>query len=264
LGNEGYRRENKVDYPWLGETVEFRRARRISLEFPDYVRGKDIILIGPAGYLVGQGRAKEFESYDLIARLKWGKGDGKDYGTRTDISYWPLKRRAHIEALCSSGILKDDNISWIVSTRYFKLLDGARRIIPSRIKMWIPEQRNKYVEMVRNKVGSHSDAGVEAILHLLDNPVKSLTVVGMDFYASGYVNDYDKILLQHFTSSNERPHMVKLLKDCREVRGKNEWLAGKVIDHKKLALFVGMIDDPRLILDDPIKERIEWAKCGTV
>ena len=260
------RRENRAVYPRIEDLVESKKRKDIAQEYFEYVRDKNIILIGPAGYLQGQGRAKEFDSYDLIVRIKWGKGDGRDYGTRTDISYWPLKRRAHLEALCSSGILKDYNINWIVPTRYYKFLDAVRRITPLRIKIYFPEQKSKskYVKRVQEEAGSHPDAGVETILHLLDTPIKSLTVVGMDFYASGYVADYEGILLKYFTSSSEKPDILKLLKDCREVRGQDEWAKGEKIDHKKLALFIGTIDDPRLILDEPIRERIEQAKKNAI
>ncbi len=232
-------------------------------QFSTYVENKNVILVGPAGYLKGQNRGAEFDSYDLVVRIKWGvtKAEHFDYGTRTDIVYISLKRKVFLDGLSVSK-LHNDKVKWLVISRYNKaVLNMAIPRIPKNIRVAVPLVETPFVKKVANASGSHPNTGVEAILHLLDSPIKTLTVVGVDFHASGYAKGYDKFSVSHMIDPMKNSaKIVALSQDCRKVRNVNEWPKpeGK-INIKKLAAYIGKIDDPRLIVDPIIKERLEVA-----
>lgn len=70
-------------------------------QFYDYVRGKRIIMVGPAPYLEGQKMGKEIDSYDIVVRINHGillsKNNPEDYGSRTDVLYVNQKMRLHYQ-----------------------------------------------------------------------------------------------------------------------------------------------------------------------
>ena len=221
-----------------------------------YIRGKDVILIGPAGYLEGQGRGREFDKYDIVARIKWSEADGKDYGSRTDISYWYMVREKHLEFF-KVGPLLSSGVKWVIPIRYKgSHVDRLRRLVGGRLNVATPP-KDHYLRKIRARAFTPPTTGIEAIAHLLDQPLKSLTVVGMDFYVSGYSDQYREEVLNNFKTPDEN---LELRDACIATRALNEWPLGGNHKTRNLALYVGGINDPRLTLDKPMIDRIEQAQ----
>jgi hypothetical protein len=70
-------------------------------KYYDYLKGKRIIMVGPAPYLEGKKMGKEIDSYDIVVRINHGillsKNNPEDYGSRTDVLYVNQKMRLHYQ-----------------------------------------------------------------------------------------------------------------------------------------------------------------------
>jgi hypothetical protein len=156
------------------------------------LKGKRVIVVGPAGYLEGQGMGEYIDSFDIVVRMNKSVTDRnkRDYGTKTDIlftfatemwqDYWHGK----------INILKNSNIRAIVLTT------GIKKYITKMKKAYQPDvpvhlvSSRKY-NSVRKQVACKPNTGTVAISYLLDYRIKYLEVVGVDLYASGYNSTYD-------------------------------------------------------------------------
>ena len=66
-------------------------------EYLDELVGKNVVIVGPAGYMVGQGLGEYIDSFDVIVRVNHALPIAlpEDYGSRTTVLYHILSRRNH-------------------------------------------------------------------------------------------------------------------------------------------------------------------------
>jgi len=90
-------RQKLVD--WIHNKFAIRNLA--DKEFYDYLKGKRIIMVGPAPYLEGRGLGKEIDSYDVVIRINHGivlaKTNPEDYGSKTNVLYVNQKMRLHYQ-----------------------------------------------------------------------------------------------------------------------------------------------------------------------
>jgi len=182
-------------------------SRRFKLfredQYFDYLKGKRVIIVGPADYLVGQEKGKEIDQYDIIVRLNLGcpvpKDLVSDLGSRTDILYHvvmtqrQVRKRPdllHLHTKEEIRSWKNDGVKWVVSKRGMEImrvrrlaeiLNGEIPLIP----ISLPIMRRLEL-MIR----TNPNMGTVAIYHILQSGVKSLYVTGCDFHRSGYHPGY--------------------------------------------------------------------------
>ncbi len=228
----------------------------MSKEFENYVRNKNVILIGPAGYLQGKGLGKKFDKYDIIVRVKWLQPEKKDYGSRTDISYWYIVEKEHLRIFYDTNLLEANNVKWIVPVRYDKELV---KLLSEKISTKVELYPKTLIQTIKHNAFTAPTTGVSAIAHLLSMPIKSLTVVGMDFHSSGYCETYQKELQDNFCTTREKIDNQERITKCNIY----EWnLSDSAHNSRNLALFVNRMykNTDKLILDKPMLARLKSAR----
>jgi hypoxanthine phosphoribosyltransferase len=168
-------------------------------KFFNYIKGKRVIIVGPASYLQGKGRGMEIDSYDVVIRVNHAIPIDypADYGTRTDVLYHAmtitaLNKEPHRATQLQFKAWEAADIKWFVSA-----LDEdkplVRKLTPflnSVYFKWttVPEM---FYDQVKESIGVKlPSTGVLAIAHLLESEAESLTIVGFDFYNSGIYTNY--------------------------------------------------------------------------
>jgi len=162
------------------------------------VKGKNVIIVGPAGYLQGQGRGKEFDSYDVVVRLNQSRPISDDYGSRTDILYcFATEMDAEYyndpEKFVQDGV-KIINITHSVPPWCNKLkktfLEENKKLRYKGLKIHINGPDEKFYKQVYSECGTKPNTGTVAMAHLLKSSVKSLTVVGIDMFSTKHYDGY--------------------------------------------------------------------------
>jgi len=166
------------------------------------LRGKRIIIVGPAGYLQGQGKGSWIDSFDVVIRINHAipVKYPKDYGKRTDVLYHILSHRSedgiHKKLVERSEIETwvKHGLKWLVS-RHESLSRRVRQMetVIDGLIPWITIHRIFYRKMANAISRKNPNTGLVAIMHLLSMPIKSLQVVGFDFYRSGVYTGYGEI-----------------------------------------------------------------------
>lgn len=168
-------------------------------EYLGFLENKKVIIVGPANYLIGQGRGAEIDKYDVIVRLNLGcpvpEELKPDIGSRTDVLYHIIMGRKQIEkrpdllkwhSREEMESWKNDGVKWVVSKRstdasrvrkFAKVIGG---VIPWIV---ISKSNMRRFEII---LRTNPNMGPVAIWHVLQSQVKSLYVTGCDFHRSGY------------------------------------------------------------------------------
>ena len=169
----------------------------------DFLEGKNVILVGSAGYLKDMNLGKWIDSFDLIIRMNLAcpvKEDlKKDIGSRTDILYHTLIYEKFIEArpdlfkahtVDEMHSWKNDGVKWVV-THWNKSNPRVKAFAPiiEGIINWTDIPKSKHM-LIKNELASTPNIGTSAITHILSSKVKSLSVIGCDYHRSGYYVGY--------------------------------------------------------------------------
>ena len=168
-------------------------------EYYNYLKDKRVIIVGPASYLLHQGRGAEIDNYDIVVRVNHAIPIDypEDHGTRTDVLYHAMTITAlNKEPFKASQdqVISWDNagIKWFISALdtqmpYVKTLSPYLKKASFE---WTTLPTSFY-EDIKSKIGVKlPSTGVLAITHLLEAKVKSLAIVGFDFYNSGIYSGY--------------------------------------------------------------------------
>ncbi len=167
----------------------------------DIVKNKDVVIVGPAGYLVGQQNGSLIDSFDIVVRvndaIRIMDKNYIDFGERIDILYHNL---ASFSKICedynryiqkeTKSIVCKTNLSSSRVENFFKQTACSIPIIAGQ---------QIYSEISKN-IRKAPNMGVVAIVHLLSFDIKSLSVFGFDFYKTGYAEEY---YIKNFTGSHD-------------------------------------------------------------
>lgn len=152
-------------------------------------KGKRVVLVGPANYLDGQRRGDWIDDHDLVVKLNWGETlPDEDYG-RTDVLIKRLLKLGHAdEALVQSYI--EAELKWLVAVE--TRANAPRKkylenLLGQRVKWFIDDKTRGEI---MHEIASAPLVGMIAVRMLLRTELASLDVVGLDFYATGYNDDY--------------------------------------------------------------------------
>lgn len=184
------------------QVAESRSMRAIRREYGVWLRGKRVIVVGPAGYLHGQGRGEWIDTFDVVVKLNWGESlFAEDYG-RTDVLYKRLLKLGHADDILVQEYV-DAGMQWLIgigtrpdqrSLRY--LVDT----IGDRIDWYVDDTTR---EQMRREVSGSPLLGMIAVRDLLSHDVASVTVVGCDFYRTGYAPEYGGGRYRRFMNRKE-------------------------------------------------------------
>jgi len=172
-------------------------------EYINFLVGKRIIIVGPAGYLQGKGLGEWIDSFDIVVRINHAIPIKypKDYGSRTDVLYHILSHRGgdgfHKVLVSKNEILlwKKEKLQWLVSKHeaMSKRIRDMEKIIDGNLQ-WITLTR-MFNRRVRSMVGGSKtpNTGTYAVIHLLEKNIKELQITGFDFYRTGVYTGYGDI-----------------------------------------------------------------------
>ena len=196
-------------------------------KFSDLVKGKSIALVGPAGSLAGSGSGPEIDSHDFVARVKSFRHPDsavKDLGSRTDFVYAGIA----VEQVDLSDIGSDPTSPEQKTMRWqqdrFKRYEDVKFVISCYPKeVWFSHRFEESFEGLRSsgicdcrflssdkffevsrQINCRPQSGFGAIIDLLQFPIKSLHIYGIDFHRSMYRDGYirssytrEALALQH-------------------------------------------------------------------
>lgn len=211
-------------------------------EYRKYLKDKNVILVAPAAYLIGRNMGEEIDNYDVVVRINNSlpipKTLEKDLGSRTDILY---------HGLFSSGFPKENEkkhwqdigLKWIVS----KLSKDSKR--SKKFKEFLGDMDISWLtsygtmKKISKNVKKSPGQGTITIVHLLEQPIESLVVIGMDFYQTGYYLGYKNL-------NNEE--------QIEKIRKRNQ--KGKFHDMGSQIKYLAKIwkEDDRLKVDDVLEK----------
>lgn len=162
----------------------------VEKSYAEYLKGKRVVLVGPAGYLKGRGRGEEIDAYDVVVKMNWGETlPAADYGARTDVLYKRLLKLGHadhilVEEYVAAGVrylIAVETRASASRAAYLKQTLGDA--IP-----WFVDGKTR-AQIMREMTGAPL-LGLIAIRQLLSYEIASLTVVGCDLYETGYAEGY--------------------------------------------------------------------------
>lgn len=158
-------------------------------EFAAALKGKRIVLVGPAGYLEGRRRGAWIDSFDVVAKMNWGETlPEEDYG-RTDVLFKRLLKLGHADEPLVQQYL-EAGLKWLVAVETRANAPRAEildKILGERVPWFIDTTTRR---IVHNELKSAPLLGIIATRILLELEVESVTIAGCDFYATGYSPDY--------------------------------------------------------------------------
>ncbi|MDA7794004.1 glycosyltransferase family 29 protein, partial [Glaciecola sp.] len=88
--------------------LSIRSKGKYDTQYNDLLKDKRVIIVGPSPSLVGSGKGKEIDDYDIVIRINKGfpieEGMESDLGSRTDIHYHCL----HTHPACGGKIFYEE------------------------------------------------------------------------------------------------------------------------------------------------------------
>lgn len=240
------------------------------MTYTEYLKGKSVVVVGPAGYTRGQQRGPEFGAYDLVVRINDGVHLAlefpEDLGTRTDIVYHnlhltPPTRRRMRQKLHSRGYVLPEFVhEWnrhgvkyligpapVAYRKNVGLAEGliakcqqTFREVPNDICcMPFSESRLKDFEEFGGYISV--TVGLMACIDLMQYPIRKLFVAGMTCLNSPYYEEYCPDLL-----------WKKRLKE-HAMQEPNE-RGGHKMDWELKVLLAFWEHDDRFVPDTPLRE----------
>lgn len=179
--------------------------------FREYIRGKSVVIVGPANSIIGTGKGDLIDKFDIVIRLNKAlpvpQNLKKDIGSRTDIVYNALNttdfpgqnnldttfyKRNGVKFVVSpyplSGVFYNDIINYI-SKYQFDI--PFRTVIPSKFFGF------------KNQLKTRPYTGTCAIMDILQFEAKALYITGIDFYNTPYYSQYRRIKRTKLNSLRE-------------------------------------------------------------
>lgn len=192
------------------------KGYRTKEDYFNFIKNKNVILVGPANYLQDMGLGKAIDEYDLVVRMNrsYPVSEEYDLGSRTDILYIsPRTWRKRNETIINGW----RDISWIVAQkRPAGIFEDVINVVEDIVAFSHIEQTG----YLKNEIGTVPNIGVVATWHILTGGAKSLHVVGCDFHQTEYHPAYSGYLNNPYgTPHNNRMHdipmQLKFLSDLR-------------------------------------------------
>lgn len=186
------------------------------MKYAEYLRGKSVLVVGPALYLEGKARGKEFDSYDVIVRINAGPklalNHPEDLGTRTDVLYHNhhlpihIRRRDKVQGRgkVTPSMVKlwsNHGVKYVVgpcpcsyrmkiAENMFKNIKEA--MVEAQVEIarvfWTEDELEQWETL--SGIFHSASMGLACVTHLLEQPLKRLFVVGITCMKGGYYEEY--------------------------------------------------------------------------
>lgn len=174
--------------------------RKHAKEYRSFLENKSIAIVGPASSVMFEENGVFIDSHDVIVRINKGvelakRQDKAAYiGGKTDVLYNSLDFNplsgGNLDNLDLEGI-KFICCPYAAKERTFgdKIFYSDNESYFEKFKIRFIDEDTYYSSI--NKTNSRLNSGFGAILDILDMPIKSLYITGVDFYRSVYQDEYN-------------------------------------------------------------------------
>ena len=233
----------------------------------EYVKNKNIVLVGPGTYLINKNLGSCIDKYDIIIRCNRGHGlieDSINYGSRTDILY---------HCVCQNddnGGLIDDNIYNNVKFIVFvyppltnkdssSFSNGNLHLYDKINKKYLDKicivNKDFYLDIEKN-IGCRPNTGIISIIHLLSLNPKLLYITGFTMFKDGYSKFYrNKIDNINITEKNSKISVLNRMIKAGYKHSHNQYYIWKylkniILNVKKIKLDEEFFDILNLNLND--------------
>lgn len=207
------------------EFQQFRSDVKISKKFNDYLKGKNVILVGPSPYLEGKGRGTFIDSFDVVIRFNRGwnipESQHADYGSKTDIRWHCMSPTLPNGGEFAIDKMLEHNVKWLAS-QFPKNLDYFHHDIEAfeslnqnQIKFHYFADLVYYLNINR-ALKTRPNVGPTALAELINYDINSIHLSGITFFQDGWQKGYKvtsetpkDVLLGH--AQEPQMHLVKLI-----------------------------------------------------
>lgn len=173
----------------------------IDKDYYDYIRGKSVVVIGPADYLRGSKRRDFFDSFDIIVRLNKSypvaPKDVEDIGLRTNIRYHNACMRENEGGSLKLESAEDAELKYVSSIfpRHLSYFDRDINLIEkelenSEVKLHCFTDLEQYLTF-HSALETRPNAGVAAVIDLLNYNPSRLHISGFSFFQTPYMDTYE-------------------------------------------------------------------------
>jgi len=180
--------------------------RKVREKLSKFLKGKRVIVVGPAPSIIGSKQGDLINQYDVVVRLNKAlpvpKDLQSDIGRKTDILYNCMNPSEECGGTISLGQLKKYNVKFLVAA-YPPVDKMESTKLRTRKDNFDFYQKNKskfpnYCHTDKNhfkKLWTEMklpNTGIMAILDLLRFDIKELYITGITFFKGGYYSKYRK------------------------------------------------------------------------
>lgn len=217
------------------------------MSFAEFIRGKRVVVVGPAPSIVGTKQRAKIDSYDVVVRINKAlpvpASMTDDIGTRTTVLYNCLNTNPENGGVLEPKTLKRANVTHLrcpypAKEPFLRDIRKAQRQPWGAIKLsWTALGHYNSWERAMQ---SRPNSGICAILDLLTHPIKELYITGFTFFKGGYYSAYRNL-------------------DEKQVHARMD-KAGNHNQEKQLAFMRRrLLSDKRVVMDGALREIIEGA-----
>ena len=174
----------------MGSKAEFYSRDKINKKYAKFLKGKKVVLVGPAHKTKGTLQKDMIDGYDIVVRMnlafKIPVKIQKDVGTRVDVlycalSYYYFKKKIFTRSSISKF---KNNIKWIISTGIHRenILKIASYNKSSEANVGLRQVGREDVKFISKKLEEKPSVGVSTIYDLLKYDISELYLTGFTFY----------------------------------------------------------------------------------
>ncbi len=189
---------NNSSLTW-NQLQQFRNNVKISKKFNDYLKGKNVILVGPSQYLEGTNRGLFIDNFDVVVRFNRGwkipPHQQKDYGSKTNVRWHCMSSSPEnggefdIEEMISYGV------EWLASqfptnlSYFHKDIETFETQNQNKINFHCFADLIYYLNL-NHSFKTRPNVGPTAIAELINYDVNSIHLSGVTFFQDGWQKGY--------------------------------------------------------------------------
>jgi hypothetical protein len=173
-------------------------------KYIEYLRGKRVVIVGPAPTIVGSQQKDLINSFDVVVRLNKAVPMPEtllaDIGTRTDVLYNCMNPSEECGGQLNVKDLRKHGVKFLVSP-YAPIITTDKRYIRFKTDIYnylthnpVDDLSISHIDPVYFKqllkIMKLPNTGVNAILDLLAADISELYITGFTFFKGGYYKEY--------------------------------------------------------------------------
>lgn len=189
-----------------------RQIDEVRQQYQEYLKGKRVVIVGPAPTIVGTRQREVIDSYDVVVRLNKALPLPQtlvdDIGTRTDVLYNCMNPSPECGGEISVDILEANGVKFLVApyppTKGYRFGDDINNYLRKNGQR-VPGEAcagatgggkipfcyfdQKFFKELLKKI-KLPNTGINAILDLLSFDISELYITGFTFFKGGYIKEY--------------------------------------------------------------------------